>query len=114
MYASSTYGNPFSGCDDGQLGALSSQICNDCQTCAFNDECFTELADFQADPDWTSYLSCIDCPADDPETPADETQVCLDGCVAAYPTAAALHAELFACSVCTECTNNCDAATNCL
>jgi hypothetical protein len=41
------------------------------------------------------------------------TQQCFDQCFVTYPGAGDAYIDAFDCSVCVECPNNCDAATNC-
>lgn len=105
MSAVSTYGTGPSGCDDGTPSTIDSQLCSDCVDCSLGGNCSDELATFQADPDAQAFVDCI--------TPCQDT-ACEDACADMYANAAAAYYAVLSCTVCTECPNNCDAATNCM
>jgi hypothetical protein len=91
-------------CDDGTPDTIDSQLCTDCIDCTATGACSTEWDDFFAEPDAQDWIDCINLCV---------TQACYDQCFATYPDATDAYLVAINCSVCAECTNNCDAATNC-
>lgn len=91
-------------CDTGQSADINSQLCQDCIDCSVVRSCAGELAAYEANPDAGAFDACFDSCQD----PA-----CVDACVESYPAAAALYEAVISCTVCGDCTNNCDASANC-
>ncbi|NUO48778.1 MAG: hypothetical protein HOV80_07975 [Polyangiaceae bacterium] len=91
-------------CDDGTFDTIDSPLCGDCIDCTANGACSTEWDDFFTDPNAQNWIDCVNLCT---------TQACYDQCFAAYPNTTNAYIAAIDCSVCVECTNNCDAVTNC-
>jgi hypothetical protein len=99
-------------CDTGAHGSLNPgatqaeiQICQTCVACSQMKNCKTQWTTFAQDPNASAYTSCLQACGSD--------QACIDGCASMYPTADSLLGDALVCTVCTECTMNCDAAATC-
>lgn len=98
------FGNPPAACDTGMPGSIQSALCSDCITCTQTGNCATEWDTFDNHPETPGLISCLNpC----------LTTTCQDQCFAAWPGATDAYIDAVSCSVCVECVDNCDAATNC-
>lgn len=116
-------------CDSGTAAASDSAECDACLDCAIDPAgpCAQPLSVCQASQSCQDFLGCLQaCPADDTATPdTDEFVLCLYGtedpnaeptpesCLGANPTGADEYLAILSCGICTECPNNCDAASQC-
>jgi hypothetical protein len=108
-------------CDTGEAAAIDSSACRSCNDCAVAGECADEFETFANGPGSNEWVVCVfgdgatqpGCPGDDPATPEDELNVCVDACSASWPEAASSYGAAVACMICFVCPNNCDAATHC-
>jgi hypothetical protein len=108
-----TTGTQMGACDTGQFGSLLANatpaqqtICTDCVTCSQSDQCANEWNTFAADPDEPAYGDCI--------TQCGSDTTCISQCASFYPSADSEYNTAVACSICMECTMNCDAADTCM
>lgn len=98
-------------CDTGAHGSLNPgataaeiQICQTCVACSQNNQCKSQWQAYASDPDAMAHSMCLQACGSD--------ATCLDNCATQYPNADALLSTAIVCSVCTECTSNCDAAAS--
>ena len=93
-------------CDDGTAGDIGDATCQACVTCTQTGACMTEWQAYANDPSYDDYVACSNaCASGD--------DACFQQCDTNYPNTATAYNAAAACSVCQECTNNCNAAANC-
>jgi hypothetical protein len=101
-------------CDTLKPGNSGDQVCKDCIQCAQTYFCAAQVAQLNTQ-DFTDWSACVygsnvakPCPPDDPNTPEDEHQVCVDNCNMSHPGEQALYLAALQCVVCSSCNVNCN------
>ena len=92
-------------CDTGVADTSMSPLCDACWQCALDGPCAAEVTTCNNTPACTALSTCVNgCAAGD--------QTCIDNCVNANQAGVTPLLNIVKCGVCSNCTNNCDAANN--
>lgn len=113
-------------CDSGVAAAGDSTECDACLDCAIDPAgpCAQPLSVCQASTSCQNFVTCLTACSENSATD-DEFTMCLYGtldpnaepvagsCLGDEPTGADEYLTILSCGICTECPNNCDAASQC-
>lgn len=105
---------PDDGCDTGTHGDYLSDLCDACVNCSANGLCQEAWEDFWNHPETDDLLSCYDACDCYGEAPCNTPDDCYQtSCDETYTGAAAARLAASICSVCDDCSDNCDADSVC-
>jgi hypothetical protein len=94
--ATDTGGSATTDAGTSQCAAANPSSCDDCQSCAENGPCATEVADCNSDPNCQYILSCA--------VPCGSDATCLQACYAQNSEGETAYEALATCLYCDQCT----------